>query len=132
MQLNHINLGVTDVVATVAMFETYFGLRSIENFPVNDKMAFLHDDTDAVISLFRVKDATYPKIFHIGFIQDDVAKVDAIHERLAAAGFAPGEPRDEHGRYTFYFEAPGGVTGGVKAVDPGPIASAAREPVVGT
>ncbi len=120
MQLNHINLGVTDVVATVAMFETYFGLRSIENFPVNDKMAFLHDDTDAVISLFRVKDATYPKIFHIGFIQDDAAKVDAIHERLAAAGFAPGAPRDEHGRYTFYFEAPGGFTVEVNAFRPRP------------
>ena len=108
------------------------GLRSIENFPVKDKRAFLHDDTDAVISLFRVKDATYPKIFHIGFIQDDAAKVDAIHERLAAAGFAPGEPRDEHGRYTFYFEAPGGFTVEVNAFRPGPFASAAREPVVGT
>jgi lactoylglutathione lyase len=115
MQLNHINLGVTDVPATVAMFETYFGLRPVADFPANDKMAFLRDDTDAVISLFRVKDATYPKIFHVGFIQDDVAKVKAIHERLSADGFAPEAPREEHGRYTFYFQAPGGFTVEVNA-----------------
>ena len=115
MQLNHINLGVTDVAATVGMFETYFGLRPIEDFPANDKMAFLHDDTDAVISIFRVKDATYPKVFHIGFIQDEKAKVDALHARLVADGFAPDTPRDEHGRYTFYFQAPGGFTVEVNA-----------------
>lgn len=115
MQLNHINLGVTDVPATVAMFETYFGLRPVTDFPANDRMAFLQDDTNALISLFRVKDATYPKVFHVGFIQDDVAKVDAIHGRLAVDGFAPGEPREEHGRYTFYFEAPGGFTVEVNA-----------------
>ena len=43
--------------------------------PLNDKMAFLRDDSGALISLFRVKDATYPKIFHIGFIRDTVAEV---------------------------------------------------------
>jgi catechol 2,3-dioxygenase-like lactoylglutathione lyase family enzyme len=110
MKLNHINLGVTDVPATVTMFETYFGLRRVPWGPCDDRMAFLNDDDDAVISVFRVKDATYPKIFHIGFIQDDAAKVDAIHARLTAGGYAPEAPRDEQGRYTFYFKAPGGFT----------------------
>ena len=115
MILNHINLGVTDVPATVAMFETFFGLRPLENTPADDRMAFLNDDSGALISVFRVKDATYPKIFHIGFIQDDIADVTALHERLTAAGFAPGAPREEHGRYTFYFRAPGGFTVEVNA-----------------
>ena len=110
MKLNHVNLGVTEIPATVAMFETYFGLRRADIGPANDRMAFLHDDTDAVISLFKVKDAAYPKIFHVGFIQDDLATVTAIHERLAADGFSPEDIREEHGRMTFYFKAPGGFT----------------------
>ncbi len=110
MILNHINLGVTDVPATVAMFETYFGLRRPAGFPVTPKMAFLTDDAGALVSLFQVPDATYPKIFHIGFMQKTAAEVDAIHERLVAGGFDPEVAREEHGRYTFYFRAPGGFT----------------------
>ncbi len=115
MRLNHINLGVTDVPSTVSMFETYFGLRRAEWGPCDDRMAFLNDDDGAVISVFRVKDAIYPKIFHIGFIQDDAGKVTEIHEKLTAGGFAPEQPRDEHGRFTFYFKAPGGFTVEVNA-----------------
>ncbi len=107
MHLNHVNLGVTDVPATVGLLETYFGLRPVKDFPANDKMAFLLDDTDALISLFRVKDAIYPKIFHVGFMQDKVETVTALHERLTADGFDPEAPREEFGRYTFYFQAPG-------------------------
>ena len=110
MQLNHINLGVTDVPGTAAMFEAYFGLRRADIGPASDRMAFLNDDTDAVISLFKVKDATYPKIFHVGFIQEDLAAVTAIHAQLVADGFSPEEIREEHGRMTFYFAAPGGFT----------------------
>lgn len=114
MKLNHINLGVTEIAPTVAMFETYFGLTPM-GLPVNDKMAFLTDDAGAVLSLFRVKDATYPKIFHIGFIQETTDEVRAIHARLAEGGFEPEEPREEHGRFTFYFKAPGGFTVEVNA-----------------
>lgn len=108
MKLNHINLGVTDVPATVAMFQTYFGLRPAPGTPQTPKMAFLNDDNGALIALFKVGDAVYPKIFHIGFIQDTVEQVRAIHAQLVAGGFSPGEPREEHGRVTFYFDAPGG------------------------
>ena len=118
MKLNHINLGVTAVAPTVAMFETYFGLRRAPWAPVDDRMAFLNDDDGAVISLFRVKDATYPKIFHVGFIRDSADEVHAIHARLAADGFDPEEPREEHGRLTFYFKAPGGFTVEVNAFLP--------------
>ena len=110
MTLNHINLGVTDVPATVAMFQTYFGLRPVDGFPSNPKMAFLLDDADALVSLFKVGDATYPKIFHIGFTRPAVADVLAIHAQLTAGGFDPEQPREEHGRFTFYFKAPGGFT----------------------
>ena len=115
MNLNHLNLGVTEIPATVAMFETHFGLRRADIAPLNEKMAFLTDDSGLLLSLFRVKDAAYPKIFHIGFTQERVDQVHAIHAKLAADGFEPEEPREEHGRFTFYFRAPGGFTVEVNA-----------------
>ena len=118
MTLNHINLGVTDVPATVALFETYFGLRGPAHFPANDRMAFLNDEAGMLLSLFKVNDVGYPKIFHVGFMRPTTAEVDEIHGRLAAGGFAPGKPRVEHGRYTFYFQAPGGFTVEVNSFEP--------------
>ena len=109
MKLNHINLGVTDVPATVALFEEYFGLKPAEGgFPQNPAMAFLTDDDGSLISIFRARDVTYPKVFHIGFIQENAEAVRAMHAKLQAGGFQPQEPREEHGRLTFYFDAPGG------------------------
>ncbi len=110
MHLNHLNLGCTEIVETVKMFETFFGLRKAEWAPDDDRMAFLHDDSGALLALFKVKDATYPKIFHIGFMRESVDEVNKIHEMLTAGGFQPETPREEHGRFTFYFKAPGGFT----------------------
>jgi lactoylglutathione lyase len=56
MKLNHINLGVTDVPATVEIFERYFGLKQADGMPRNDAMTFLRDDDDALISVFKAKD----------------------------------------------------------------------------
>ena len=118
MTLNHVNLGVSDVPATVAMFVDHFGLRPVDGFPASPKMAFLTDDGGGLISLFKVPDPTYPKIFHVGFIRPSVAEVDAIHARLTAAGLSPEVAREEHGRYTFYVQAPGGFTVEVNAFLP--------------
>ncbi len=115
MNLNHLGLGVTEVPQTVAMFEKYFGLRRLDHSPVNDKMGFLNDDSGALITIFRVPDANYPKIFHIGFMQDTVEQVQSIHEQLGLDGFAPEAMREEYGRKTFYFQAPGGFTVEVNA-----------------
>ena len=108
MNLNHINLGITEIAPTVAMLGTYFGLRPMARMPANDKMAFLEDDRGTLVSLFKVKDTTYPKIFHIGFMQETAPQVHAMYEKLAAGGFKPDVPREEHGRLTFYVMAPGG------------------------
>jgi lactoylglutathione lyase len=108
MNLNHINLGVTDVPATVAMFEKYFGLRRAAGMPITPRMAFLNDDSGALLSLFKVDDVIYPRTFHIGFIQKSVEDVRRVHAELTAGGFVAETPREEHGRLTFYFTAPGG------------------------
>lgn len=115
MNLNHLGLGVSEVPHTVAMFEKYFGLRRVEQSPVSDKMGFLNDDSGALLTIFRVPDAQYPKIFHIGFMQDSVEQVHSLHEQLSTDGFAPEAMREEHGRKTFYFQAPGGFTVEVNA-----------------
>ena len=107
MKLNHIGFAVTDVMATVAMFEKYFGLVPAPGAPLTTKMGFVLDDDGSLITLFKTNDAVYPKIFHIGFMQGDVKKVYAIHEKLKADGFDPEDVREEFGRMTFYFKAPG-------------------------
>ncbi|MFC4453069.1 VOC family protein [Deinococcus sonorensis] len=109
MKLNHINLGVTDVPATVDLFQQHFGLRPAgEGMPMNDRMAFLRDDAGSLISVFRAPDVTYPKVFHIGFMQDTPEQVRAMHAQLTGAGFEIPEPHENNGRLTFYFNTPGG------------------------
>ena len=115
MNLNHLGLGVTEVPKTVAMLEKYFGLRRVEGSPASDKMGFLNDDSGALLTIFRVPDVSYPKIFHIGFMQDNLEQVHTLHEHLTADGFQPEAMREEHGRRTFYFQAPGGFTVEVNA-----------------
>lgn len=107
MKINHIGFGVTDVLGTVEMLEQYFGLIRVPEAPQTAKMGFLLDDDGSLITLFKTSDAVYPKLFHIGFMQGNVEKVYSIHEKLTAGGFEPEEVREEHGRMTFYFRAPG-------------------------
>lgn len=109
MKLNHINLGVTDVPATVELFQTYFGLRPAgDGMPMDERMAFLRDDNGSLISVFKAKDVAYPKVFHIGFLQDTPEQVRAIYQQLTDGGYTITPPSENHGRLTFYFNTPGG------------------------
>ena len=113
MTLNHINLTVSDVVAARDCLETYFGLRTQEGAPGDDRFAILIDDAGMVVTLMRVGQGTnvgYPPSFHIGFVQETEAQVDEMYARLTEAGFEINPPRRFHGSWTFYFRAPGGVT----------------------
>jgi lactoylglutathione lyase len=109
MKLNHLNLIVTDVPATSAFLEKYFGLHTIA--PGNPNMAFMSDDAGMVLIMFKGKDVNYPEGFHIGFTQESEAKVNEIHQRLKNDGFDVPEPqRMQGGRWTFYLQSPGGFT----------------------
>ena len=108
MKLNHINLEVVDVMATVSLLETYFGFRRTRL--VTQEMAFLRDGDGALISLFKNEAVVYPQMFHIGFTRETVEEVDELHRRLVEGGFHPEDPREDHGRWTFYFATPGGFT----------------------
>ncbi|MCJ2072586.1 VOC family protein [Methylobacterium sp. J-030] len=113
MKLNHINLTSIDVPADVAMFETYFGLRT--SVARGKALAVMHDDDGMllVVNDFAKKrgNFAYPEdsdVHHIGFIQDSREQVDALNTRLKADGWDVPEPRDYHGAWTFYFKAKGG------------------------
>jgi lactoylglutathione lyase len=107
MILNHINLTVSDVAASKAFLETYFGLTDMGGG--NTNRCFLRDDRGMVVSMFKGKDAVYPGTFHIGFIQPSDSKVTEINERLRADGFDVNPPEHSHA-FTFYVKAPGGFT----------------------
>jgi catechol 2,3-dioxygenase-like lactoylglutathione lyase family enzyme len=112
MRLNHLNLTVDDVPAAHAFLAKHFGMASIA---CNQNMGFLRDDAGAVISLTSLKVAResqlrYPGGFHVGFIQESEAQVDAINRRLREDGLEVGPPQRLHGSWTFYFTAPGGFT----------------------
>ena len=107
MKLNHLNLIVTDVPATAAFLEKYFGLRTLA--PGNANMAFMSDEAGLVLIMFKGKDVSYPEGFHIGFIQESEAAVNEVNRRLKDDGFnVPAPTRNQQGRWTFYFDSPGG------------------------
>jgi catechol-2,3-dioxygenase len=109
MQLNHLNLTVTDVSEAKSFLEMYFGLHSMEGG--NSNMSGLFDDSGLTLVLMRGGKAAkvrYPEGFHIGFTQASEEQVNAINQRLKDDGFDVPAPRRLHGSWAFYFQAPGG------------------------
>jgi lactoylglutathione lyase len=112
MRMNHINLAVSNVPQSRAVFETYFGLRCLMA-PSPETLVVLVDESDCVITLSnfnKATDVSYPNAFHIGFMQPSREVVDAIHSRLQDDGYAVGPCKEFHGAWTFYFKSPGGFT----------------------
>jgi lactoylglutathione lyase len=109
MKLNHVHLTVDDVPATRRFLERHFGLRATDEGHKNFDM--LLDDDGLVLTLMgvgRSNTVSYPKTFHIGFIQPRDAHVDEINQRLKEDGFDVEPPSYQHGAWAFSFQAPGG------------------------
>ena len=112
MNLNHLNLTVTDVPQTYNFLEKYFGMRGMS---CNNNIAFLTDENGMVLTLTSMKvgresEVKYPATFHIGFGQESEERVNEINKRLKADGFDVPLPSRQHGSWTFYFHATGGFT----------------------
>ncbi|MCR8842292.1 VOC family protein [Paenibacillus sp. SC116] len=107
MKVNHLNLTVTDVIATSEFLEKYFGL--LTQGTRGDGFAFLSDDNGMVLTLMKGGKVNYPSTFHIGFMQENEEQVDELNQRLKEDGFDVEPPQRWHG-YTFYVKAPGGFT----------------------
>jgi hypothetical protein len=56
---------------------------------------------------------TYPKLFHIGFLQESAVAVRQLYQRFHDAGFDAPHPailtRGGPPAYGFYYSAPGGL-----------------------
>ena len=112
MNLNHLNLTVTDVLVTREFLEKYFGLHGMGG---NKNIALLSDDNGMVLTLTSMKvgnetEVRYPAAFHIGFGQQSEEQVNEINRRLKGDGLDVPPPSKQHGAWTFYFQAPGGFT----------------------
>jgi lactoylglutathione lyase len=111
MQMNHLNIPVTDVAAASAFLTTHFGMT--EMVPPSRKFAMLSDEGGMALVLSNFDNATesqLPRAFHVGFMMDSREAVDAVHQRLTAAGYPCDPPRLMHFSWTFYIAAPGGYT----------------------
>jgi catechol 2,3-dioxygenase-like lactoylglutathione lyase family enzyme len=112
VNLNHINLTVTDVQETYRFLETYFGMKGNGG---NNNIAFLTDENGMILTLTSMKvgkesEVKYPATFHIGFAQSSEGAVNEINKRLKDDGHDVPAPSRRHGSWTFYFRAPGGFT----------------------
>ncbi len=85
MFLNHLDLQVSDVQATVTFLETFFGFH-LETSRTSPAIAVLRGAHDVVLVLQRQPAPVYPDGFHFGFRVDDVATVEATHAALVRAG----------------------------------------------
>ena len=116
MRLNHLDLHVPDVAATAEFFTRYLGLQLIDT-RANGGLAILSDGhglelvlSHAIEKFGSTDQANSLVTYHVGFIVDDRAKVDAVHAAIAASGTEPPQaPREMRGGYLFYCHAPGHI-----------------------
>jgi catechol 2,3-dioxygenase-like lactoylglutathione lyase family enzyme len=117
MRLNHLDLHVPDVAAARDFFVDIFGLKAVETRG-QDGLAILNDDAGLELILSRPVEKfggadtvmAGANTYHVGFILPERAEVDAVYERLIAAGFeAWHEPRAIRGGWLFYAMGPGRI-----------------------
>lgn len=92
VQLNHLDLPVSDVPATAQFLVDHFGCSPITRLD-SPAIVILDDGHGFTFVLQRRRDPAerFPAGLHIGFIVDDPAEVAVHRERLAAAGLRVSE-----------------------------------------
>ena len=108
MQLNHIDLPVSELEAAADYFQLGFGFERVP--APAEGMAILRGEGGFALILQQVERAEYPAGFHIGFLQPSDAAVHAAYQRLADAGLPlPSAPAVSYGCLSFWCRAPGGI-----------------------
>jgi catechol 2,3-dioxygenase-like lactoylglutathione lyase family enzyme len=112
MNLNHIDLPVSDIAGARAFFERHFGFRCI--LAREDGLTVLLDDAGFALTLSAVppgEKLAYPTGFHVGFNVPGEQELRSKHAELAAAGSAIVRPLGMlGGALTFQCQAPGPLT----------------------
>lgn len=107
MRLNHLDLQVLDVPATVEFFERMFGMRLLSSRR-SPAIAIMDDGHGFVLVLQRRAAVVYPDDFHLGFLVDDVAAVHALHARARADGIVATDVEADNRSTRTYLRAPEG------------------------
>jgi lactoylglutathione lyase len=111
VQLNHLNLPVSDVAVNRDFFVKHFGMVTV--MERGNVLAMLRDDGGMLLNLSHFDKGTsaeivYHKDFHVGFFVETTEEVNQIYGRLVADGLSVEPPKKMTGRFTFYVDAPGG------------------------
>lgn len=105
MKLNHINLVVSNVKEATRFFEQNFDFTSTD--VKGDYIVSIlkgTDDFTLVVMAPKEGAAIYPDAFHVGFMLQDEAEVNAQYEKLKRNGIEVGqEPRKIRDSFGFYF-----------------------------
>lgn len=112
MNINHINLTVTDAQAARHFLETYFGMKSMDGTTDHATFVGMQDENGFVLTLMQgKKDAvvSYPQTFHIGFLHQGEERTMQLYERLKSDGYDVKPPGYYRGN-EFYFHTPFGFT----------------------
>lgn len=111
MNLNHIDIPTTDILAARSFFEQHFGFRCI--FARGDGLTVLSDEVNFALTLSALPEGEelhYPTGFHLGFNVDSEQELYETHGRLAAAAVPiVRQPADLGGALTFHCHAPGPI-----------------------
>lgn len=105
IQLNHLNLVVTQVAPAVTFFENYFNFKCT-GIKGENAIAILKGEDDFTLVLMTAPDnnAVYPKAFHLGFMFNTKEEVDTLHKKLKSSSIDIGaEPKKIRDSYGFYF-----------------------------
>jgi catechol 2,3-dioxygenase-like lactoylglutathione lyase family enzyme len=111
MNLNHIDLPVSDIDGARAFFETYFGFQCV--FAREDGLTVLLDETNFALTLSAPplgEKLSYPTGFHVGFNLREEHELLEAYRLLSASGVEIVRPLGElGGALTFQCNAPGAV-----------------------
>jgi catechol 2,3-dioxygenase-like lactoylglutathione lyase family enzyme len=109
MNLNHLDIPVSDIAQTRTFFERYFGFKEV--FSREDGLTVLLDEDGFALTLSPLPEGQpmkYPVGFHVGFNVDCEDDLFEAHRKLVTAGVPIVRPvGDLAGAMTFHCHAPG-------------------------
>ena len=108
MNLNHLDLPITDIAQTCTFFERHFGFKEV--YSREDGLTVLLDEDGFALTLSPLPEgesARYPNGFHVGFNVDSEDDLFEAHRKLLASGVPIVRPLGVAGAMTFHCHAPG-------------------------
>ena len=108
MQLNHLNLSVSDVASTTAFFEKHFDFTCVDRKGEN-MLSVLYGKDGFILTLMsdafnKEGNKIYPNAFHCGFILPTAAEVTNLYNQLKEEGVVlDREPANIRNSFGFYF-----------------------------